>query len=279
MERKIYGGYKKKTVSRQDHLKGKQKPFLPSTISTSKSSSACQSAASDEVIVVDVNEPTMEGNPIVGMGTEKDSCDVGVTNASTEAQKGNTAMALLASEIINSKNSCSNDKLAVGSVSEQNKNGAVNDNDNNDNHDGWIRVENKKNKKKSDKQHIYKGSAPRPEPVRGSNEAECILKVAQRMGTIFVSGFDPDTEHQTILDYLKSQNLNDKCICEKMKTVKQKKYSSFKLTVPMEKKNVYMDASLWPKDLIVNHFQNLQRQNVMARTLSSNTRQPRTLKD
>lgn len=109
----------------------------------------------------------------------------------------------------------------------------------------------------------------RPEPIRGSNGAESILKVAQKTATVFVSGLDPDTEAQTILDYLGGQGLGDRCICEKMKTVKQKKYSSFKLVVPLERKAEYMSASVWPKDVVVNHFQNLQRRQQTARTFRS----------
>ncbi|CAG9817092.1 unnamed protein product [Phaedon cochleariae] len=75
-----------------------------------------------------------------------------------------------------------------------------------DNKNKWIEV--RKMKKTHNKPAISKNFS-RPEPLRGQNEAVSSLKVAQKMAYLFISGLSPETESQNLMDYLKSQNMQD----------------------------------------------------------------------
>lgn len=79
------------------------------------------------------------------------------------------------------------------------------------------------------------------------------------MASIFVSGFAPTVKSEEIINFLKNKNLDKECSCDKMKTLKDKHRSSFKLVVPYDKREEYLSADLWPKGITVNHFRNLQR--------------------
>lgn len=84
------------------------------------------------------------------------------------------------------------------------------------------------------------------------------LKMAEKKAYVFVSGFAPEVDASGIVNFLKNNNMESGCSCEKM-TTKFNKKSSFKLEVPSDKKNDYLNAGLWPKGATVNHFLNIQR--------------------
>lgn len=97
----------------------------------------------------------------------------------------------------------------------------------------------------------------RPAPLVGSN-SDSNLKAAQRISFLFVSGLAPEVKEQDILEYLKNQNLKP-AECIKMKTKKEKYRSSFKLSVSYEEREKFLNTAVWPKNVVINHFLNLQR--------------------
>nr|CAI5818493.1 unnamed protein product [Callosobruchus analis] len=101
----------------------------------------------------------------------------------------------------------------------------------------------------------------RPKPCIGSNESECAPKAAQKFSAVFLSGFEASLQSTKIIEHLKDHQLDKHCVCEKMKTRKEKFYSSFRLSVPQDKKDEIMPPSLWPQGIVINHFRNLQRRN------------------
>lgn len=104
-----------------------------------------------------------------------------------------------------------------------------------------------------------RSSSGRPAPLRGSNDNEGTLKTAQKMAFLFLSGLAPEVTQVEVLDYLKCNGVGDGCRCEKMQTKKDKHKASFRLTVPQSTLNQYLCSTLWPKDVIINHFMNIQR--------------------
>lgn len=99
----------------------------------------------------------------------------------------------------------------------------------------------------------------RPEPQRGTSDCDDALPVAIRYSWIFVSGFDVHVTSENIMQFLKKHQLEQNCECVKMKTRKDKYQASFKLKVPQEKLQDIMMPSLWPRDILINHFRNVQR--------------------
>ncbi|KAG5873960.1 hypothetical protein JTB14_030662 [Gonioctena quinquepunctata] len=100
----------------------------------------------------------------------------------------------------------------------------------------------------------------RPAPLRGTVESgNILLKVAKRASTIFITGLDPATKPEVVIEHLKQNNLGENSTCEKMRTKKDRMVSSFKLTVPQQLKNQIMAPELWPNGTMINHFLNLQR--------------------
>lgn len=98
----------------------------------------------------------------------------------------------------------------------------------------------------------------RPKPLRGTNENEQMLKTAEKVSHLFLSGFSPETEGKDILAFLDRNGIGDGCHCDRMKTIKDRQQSSFKLTVPLQKRDELMSPNLWLKDVLINHFRNLQ---------------------
>lgn len=128
------------------------------------------------------------------------------------------------------------------------------------------KLQNGVNKDNNWQKVVYKGKSKpvvnknsRPEPLRGQNEKTVSLKPAVRRASLFLSGLAPEVTTDEIQAFLKEQNLGPALSCDKMKTKKQKFYSSFKLTVPYEKVGEYMCADVWPRGIVINHFRNLQR--------------------
>ena len=107
---------------------------------------------------------------------------------------------------------------------------------------------------------VGRSNRKRPEPEKGRKENVTQLLVAspRKKAWIFLSGFQAKTSHEDILNYLKENGINN-CNCYKMHTKKDKIRSSFKLSVPIEKKKEAMSPELWPAGIVINHFLNLQR--------------------
>lgn len=145
------------------------------------------------------------------------------------------------SENVNNNDTADSEKRA-----EKQKTGA-------DNEEGWTKVTRKSRKTNQPTKNI------RPEPIKGSNTTSSILKAAQVKSWIFLTGFDPTTNEDMIINHLKNNDFGEGCICEKMVTRKDKTKSSFRLGVPQDRRDAIMSANLWPCGIMVNHFINLQR--------------------
>lgn len=128
--------------------------------------------------------------------------------------------------------------------------------------DGWTIVERKKTRIPN-----RPSNSSRPEPLRGTKDNSTgLLRTAPKMAFLFVTGLSADVTSEDILEYLKENNLNHHCKCEKMYTKKEKYRSSFKLAVPVEKRQDYWCSTLWPQGVSINHFLNLQRQGRVSRS-------------
>nr|CAI5837104.1 unnamed protein product [Callosobruchus analis] len=161
----------------------------------------------------------------------------------------------------------SNPTTSISSINQQNQPRdnlpkGMRDNIVNNDEAEWRKVSYKKNNKNNQ----YPVNSNRPKPVRGANENSSILKPAQRMSFLFISGLAPDMTSNMVIDYLEEKKLNVNCSCDKMKTKKEKYVSSFRLAVPYCDREKYLDPKLWPTDTLINHFMNLQSHNSRQRT-------------
>lgn len=120
--------------------------------------------------------------------------------------------------------------------------------------EGWQQVKNKRS------MHMKKSVLnTRQEPLKGTNNStNCLLKSAQKMTQLFLTGLDQKTTSENIKEFLKANNLDVDCSCEKIRTKNEKYCSSFKLTVPVEHRHLYHCSELWPQGVAINHFQNLK---------------------
>ncbi|CAH2014073.1 unnamed protein product [Acanthoscelides obtectus] len=133
--------------------------------------------------------------------------------------------------------------------------------------DKWIEVRNRNTNKISVRNRPVDKSS-RPEPLRGSNVNICSLRPASRVSSLFLSGLAPEVTSESVKNFLKENNFNE-YTCEKMKTKKGKYCSSFRLTVPHDDIDKYLCPDLWPRGILINHFRNLQRQNMVKENLNS----------
>ena len=133
----------------------------------------------------------------------------------------------------------------------------------------WRKVSYKKNNRNKQ----YPMNSSRPKPVRGANENISLLKPAQRMSFLFISGLAPDMTSSMVMEYLEEKNLKTNCSCDKMKTKKEKYISSFRLAVPYCDRDKYLNPNLWPTNTIINHFMNLQSHKTGQKTLLTQNRE------
>lgn len=138
----------------------------------------------------------------------------------------------------------------------------------------WLQVKNRRNSRSG---RMNRPVQDRPKPIRGTKQENCGLVVAEKMSSVFLSGFHSETTPDDILRYLEMNNIALKCKCEKM-DVRRKHVSSFKLLVPSARKEDVMSPDCWPEGVIVNHFLNLQRRWVsrsnQKETMNSQSGQP-----
>lgn len=85
------------------------------------------------------------------------------------------------------------------------------------------------------------------------------------MRWFFVTGFDPKTGPNDIKDFLVKKGLDRSCVCEQIRTRRDRFCSSFKIGVMSDLRDRVMDADLWPCGVSVNHFLNLQRRRSLGR--------------
>ncbi|KAL3270107.1 hypothetical protein HHI36_009165 [Cryptolaemus montrouzieri] len=86
----------------------------------------------------------------------------------------------------------------------------------------------------------------RPSPIKGQNKNLKKLKVAKKRSELFLTGFDPAVSPEDILEFLKDNEIGNDTECFKMKTRKDGKKSSFKLIIPLERKDQILSTELWP---------------------------------
>lgn len=120
----------------------------------------------------------------------------------------------------------------------------------------WELVQRRKIKQRP--QHLYQ---QRPTPIKGSKNSTGLLKAADEKTWLFLSGLDPSTKKDQIIQYLKEngvENADEAVYCEKMKTKRDKTRSSFRLGVPKSERERIMAENFWTHGIIINHFINLQ---------------------
>lgn len=124
--------------------------------------------------------------------------------------------------------------------------------------DNWRTISHKKSTR-------IRRNSNRPEPIRGINSDKEAgeLPVAEKMAFLFLSGLGPNVVPEDVLSYLAKRGLQDGCSCDKIVTKKSKYISSFKLAVPKNKREKYLNAETWPSGVWVNHFLKMQRQRMV----------------
>lgn len=118
------------------------------------------------------------------------------------------------------------------------------------------------------KRHRHRGhrgnpSNNRPKPLRGTDESTGLLKTASKPEFLFLSGLAPEVNSNDVMNFLKSKGLEKRSQCEKIQTKKDKYQASFRLTIPSGEHKKFMDANLWPEGVLINHFINIQRHQVV----------------
>nr|CAI5822019.1 unnamed protein product [Callosobruchus analis] len=73
--------------------------------------------------------------------------------------------------------------------------------------------------------HRVNNFRSRPAPIKGANNGTT-LKTVPKMAFLFLSGFAPDVNNDEILNFLCDNDLGRNCVCEKMKTRKDKHSAS-----------------------------------------------------
>lgn len=95
-------------------------------------------------------------------------------------------------------------------------------------------------------------------PIKGKNEECSNLKIAERIGWIFLSGFDPQTKNVDVTNYIESKKAGN-YECEEIITRNSARVKSFKLGVPLHIKTEIMTEDLWPSGIILNNFFNVRK--------------------
>lgn len=102
--------------------------------------------------------------------------------------------------------------------------------------------------------------------IRGSlvSDENTGLKTAMRMFWMFISGLDPMVNTDEVIAYLGSVDGSVNYVCEKLNS-KYESYSSFKVGLPFELAEHFMQPNLWPRGCIVGKYRaprNNDRQSV-----------------
>lgn len=234
------------------------RPAAPaSTTSTSQDSQApvkqnSQAALGGTQALKPPHIPKIQSDEIVDIEPQPQAASTSAKKRSRKASKSSADVtAISVVEITNAKNPRSSNAQGMSTLSTVSSEDDILRKDVNKNND-WQKV----TYKRKHTPVVNKNS--RPEPLRGQNEKTVSLRPATRKASLFLSGLDLEVTTDEIQAFLKEQNLSPAVSCDKMKTKKQKFYSSFKLTVPYEKVDEYMCADVWPKGIVINHFRNLQ---------------------
>lgn len=98
---------------------------------------------------------------------------------------------------------------------------------------------------------------PRPKPIQGCNE-NSRLKGVEKQSFLFVSGLNREVTSNDLKSFI-TDTFNCQCICEKMKTRKDKHKSSYKVQVPFNARERVMAADMWGKGISINHFLHIRR--------------------
>ena len=85
----------------------------------------------------------------------------------------------------------------------------------------------------------------RPNPIKGKNESSNTLNAAVKISWLFLSGLAPSTETADVIKHLQENQLGKDVICEKMTTKRDRYQRSFKLGIPVDRKDEKMAPELW----------------------------------
>ncbi|KAK9751967.1 hypothetical protein QE152_g4611 [Popillia japonica] len=80
-----------------------------------------------------------------------------------------------------------------------------------------------------------------------------MLKGATFFSHVHVFGLDTKTTTADVIDYLKTQNV-DQVTCEQMQSKYPEQYSSFKISVPSAKLKEVQNPEIWPTGVKINRF-------------------------
>lgn len=94
------------------------------------------------------------------------------------------------------------------------------------------------------------GINKRPPPKIGTNTLKAVQP--SNNSRIFVSKLNVKTEPKDIIRFLNKHYPGDEYHCIKMKTRRDHTYSSFRLGVQTDKKQIIMGTDLWPQGTILN---------------------------
>lgn len=117
--------------------------------------------------------------------------------------------------------------------------------------DGWIVVKNRRKRVVDPK--------IRPNSIEGIKESSSLKVVTPNSHVwLFISRLTTDTTEEEIKNYIKL-NADIDCECAKITTKWKSRYSSFKVGVQANVKNVVLNENFWPKGVLVNNFLNLRK--------------------
>lgn len=100
-------------------------------------------------------------------------------------------------------------------------------------------------------EQVFKPRTSSP-PVIGNKEGDFVLKSVPRLHFVHVSRLSPGTGAENVRSFV--QRTCDVHSCEELQTRYPSSYSSFKVGVSAEDVDKLLDASIWPKGVLVRRF-------------------------
>lgn len=98
-----------------------------------------------------------------------------------------------------------------------------------------------------------RGRRPLKDAIIGQmNEEDSVIRAAPRKTYLHISRLHPETTSQQLEDQLRRSF--PEVECEKLQSKYPSHYSSFKITIDMDKREMAMDPQLWPRGTLVNRY-------------------------
>ncbi|KAK9738787.1 hypothetical protein QE152_g9542 [Popillia japonica] len=100
---------------------------------------------------------------------------------------------------------------------------------------------------------IRKGKENRRSKIIVGTATSSTIKASAQYGYLHVFNLSPKTSSEDIIKHLTAHNLS-KVQCDAMTSKYPEKYSSFKLTFPIELLDVVRNPTVWPRGTKINRF-------------------------